>query len=160
MTAWISELKKQNSFSSALSFFVKTAKAPVLYFEYQDFEGCLILKHANINPPIKLDCCIRLYESDPDFEPAKLYSPKKIKAFNVEAQKILNGGYQCFPLIFDRKVKGLFCFISDSALLRDRFFILNSYVKDFLWKTKWDRSALVDDLTFGLNQKAFLKNFL
>ena len=157
MTDWISELKKQNSFSSALDFFVKTAGVPVLYFEYQEFEGCLLLKQSSLKSPTDPACRIRLYESDPDFEQAQLYSPKKIKAFHIEARKRLAGDYRCFLLVFEGKVKGICALLSDSSLLRDRFFILNSYVKDFLWKEKWDKSALVDDLTFGLNQKAFLK---
>ncbi len=157
LTSWISELKKQNSFSSSIAFFVETADFPVLYFEYQDSQACLSLKHGR-HLPVMDSVCLRLHESDPDFDPTALYDSKKIPVFHHKVQKLFGAQeYQCFPLVFNKRVAGIFAFFSNASVTRDRFFILDNYVKDFLWREKWRQDGSVDESTGCLNQRAFFK---
>lgn len=155
--AWVRELKKQNSFSSTIDFFVKTSDFPILYFEYQSPQAWLSLKHnhfISITEPL----CFRLHESDASYEPTKLYNPKEILTFHSHIKQLLGTEeYQCFPLIFNQKVIGIFTWISNSLIIKDRFFILNNYIKDLLWREKWARENNRDELTGCLNGKSFLK---
>ena len=154
---WIKELKKQNSFSSSIDFFVKSAGFPILYFEYQTLQGWLSLKQSNYLS-VEDSLCFRLYESDPSFDPAQLYNPKQIPVFHSHVQELFNTKeYQCFPLVFNKKVMAVFAFLSDSSVTQDQFFILQSYIRDFLWKEKWEKDNPMDELTGRLNKKTFLK---
>ena len=156
-TEWVAALKKQNSFSASIDYFVKTANFPILYFEYQDSKAWLSLKK-NSNLVVEDFLCLRLHESGSVFNPIQLYKPKQIPLFHSYVQRLFGTQkYQCFPLIFNRKVVAVFAYLSDSILVEDQLFILNSYIKDFLWREKWERDSSVDDLTGCLNKKAFLK---
>ena len=156
-TEWIKELKKHNSFSSAIEFFIKNSEFPLLYFEYQSSSGCLSLKHSR-HLEWENSLCFRLYESEPSFDPVQLYNPKQIGVFHSQVQTILNTQeYQYFPLVFNKKVIAVFVFLSDSSLVWDQIFILQSYVKEFLWREKWEKDSPIDELTACLNKKYFLK---
>ena len=154
---WIEDLKRQHSFSSSVDFFVKTARFPILYFEYRDSQAWLLLKqsaHLAVNNSI----CFRLHELDSTFNPVKLYNPKKIPVFHTWVQKLFGTPeYQYFPLIFNKKVIAVFVYLSDSSVVQNQLFILNNYLKDFLWREKWEKESSVDALTGCLNQKFFLK---
>lgn len=154
---WIRDLKKQNSFSSSINFFVKTVSCPILYFEYQDSKAWLSLRQS-CSLPVVHPFCFRLYESDSTFNPTQLYKPKQIQVFHFEMQKLFSTQeYQCFPLVFNKKVIAIFAYLSDSSLVKDQFFIFNNYVKDFLWREKWKQESNLDESTGCLNQKSFLK---
>ena len=156
-TEWIKDLKKQNSFSSSIDYFVRTAGFPILYFEYQDSKAWLSLKKKS-NLPVEDFLCLRLHESDSIFNPIQLYKPKQIPVFHSQVQKLFGTQeYQYFPLIFNRKVVAIFAYLSDSILIKDQLFILNSYIKDFLWREKWQKDSAVDELIGCLNKKTFLK---
>ena len=156
-TGWIGELKKQNSFSSSVDFFVRTADYPILYFEYQASKAWLSLKQSS-NVSIEDVLCLRLPESGCVFNPTQLYKPKQISVFHSHVQNLFGTQeYQCFPLIFNNKVIAVFAYLSDSLLIKDQFFVLSNYVKDFLWREKWQRDSAVDELTGCLNKKTFMK---
>lgn len=155
---WIRELKKQNSFSSSIEFFVETAPVPVLYFEYEDSRSFLNLKYFSHLPQIEEPLCLRLHESDPSFDPSQLYRPKQIPIFHAQVQKIFGGeGYQYLPLVFNKKVIGIFAYLSDSPVIRDQLFILSDHVKNFLWHKRWSQEGAIDELTGCFNEKYFLK---
>ena len=154
---WIRELKKQNSFSSSIEFFIETACQPVLYFEYQAPQAWLSLKHSN-QLSVTDSLCFRLHESDSSFEPAMLYHPQQIPVFHSQVQKLFGTQeYRCFPIVFNKEVRAVFAYLSDSALVEDRLFVLNNYVKNFLWGKKWKQESFTDGSTNCLNQKSFLK---
>ncbi len=156
-TKWVAALKKQNSFSTSIDYFVETANFPVLYFEYQDSKAWLSLKKSS-NLVVEDFLCLRLPESGSVFDPIQLYKPKQIPIFHSHVQRLFGTQeYRCFPLIFNRRVVGVFAYLSDSVLVKDQLFVLNSYIKDFLWREKWERDGTMDDLTGCLNKKAFLK---
>ena len=156
-TEWMKDLKKQNSFSSSIDFFVKTVSFPILYFEYQDSKAWLSLKKSS-NLPMEDSLCLRLHESDSAFNPTQLYKPKQIPVFHSHIQSLFGTQeYQCFPVVFNKKVIAVFVYLSDSILVRDQLFILNSHIKDFLWQEKWQRDSAVDGLTGCLNKKNFMK---
>lgn len=155
---WIRELKKQNSFSAAIEFFIKTADYPVLYFEYQSTQDWLSLKHSCHTPIANQSLCFRLHESDASYEPTQLYNPKEIPLFHSQVQKLMGTNeYKCFPLVFNKKIIAIFTWVSDSLIVKDQLFILNNYVKDFLWKEKWEKENSRDELIGCLNGKFFLK---
>ena len=155
---WVRELKKQNSLSASIDFFVKTARVPVLFFEYQDSQSFLNLKHFWGLREIEKSLCLRLHESDSSFDPSQLYKPKQIPVFHSQVQKIFGGDeYQCFLLVFNKKVIGIFAYLSNSLFIKDKLFILSEHVKNFLWYKKWDQEGAIDELTGCLNEKHFLK---
>ncbi|MDE0119941.1 MAG: diguanylate cyclase [Bdellovibrionales bacterium] len=47
--------------------------------------------------------------------------------------------------------------ISDSSMVWDQLFVLQSYVKEFLWKDKWEKNSPIDGLTGCFNKRYFLK---
>ncbi|MYE07628.1 MAG: diguanylate cyclase [Oligoflexia bacterium] len=158
---WIKELKKHNSFSSSIDFFVKKSEFPILYFEYQSFPGWLSLRYSN-HLEVEDSLCFRLYESEPAFDPVQLYNPKQIPVFHSQIQKLFNTqDCQYFPLVFNKKVIALFAFLyrtgSDSSMVWDQFFVLQSYVKEFLWRGKWEKDSPIDELTGCFNKRYFLK---
>ena len=156
--AWVRELKKQNSFASAIEFFVKTAGCPILYFEYQSPQAWLSLKYSHFISIADTTLCFRLHELDVHYEPTKLYNPKEIPIFHSQIQKLLNSKeYQYFPIVFNQKVIAVFIWVSDSLIIKDRFSILSNHIKEFLWREKWEREHLRDELTGCLNEKSFLK---
>ncbi len=154
---WIEKLKKKNSVSSALDFFIKTSDFPISYFEYQSEKGWLSLKYSNCFS-LKDPLCLRLFESDSNFEPSKLYNPKQIPVFHSHLKEWFEEKeYQCFPFVFNKKVIGIFVYLSGSCIEKEHFFVLNSHIKNFLWEEKWEMENLRDELTNGLNKKAFLQ---
>ena len=155
---WIGELKKQNSVPSAIEFFIKTTNCPTLYFEYQSPHALLSLKNSHLAPIVEHSLCFRFHESDASYEPTKLYNPKEIPIFHSQMRQLFGTEkYQCFPLVFNQKVTAIFTWKSDSLIIRDRFFILNNYVKELLWRQKWEKENNKDELTGCLNGKSFLK---
>ena len=158
LSKWIRELKAQNSFSSSIELFIKTAGIPILYFEYQDSQSYLNLKHFCHLPQVEESFCLRLHESDSSFDPSQLYKPKQISVFHSHVQNIFDGDeYQYFSLVFNKKVIGIFAYLSDSPFIRDKLFILSDYVKNFLWNKKWNQEGTIDELTGCFNEKYFLK---
>ena len=160
---WISQLKHNHSVESAIEFFIKTATSPILYFKYLPSNAWLVLEHIKKTKEAKAhlnqkSVCLRLYESDPSFHPAKLYSPEKIPLVHQTViQQFGQINYQCYPLVFNNHVIGFFVYVSNAAALFDRFFILNYYIKNFLWLQKWENESHTDEVTGCLNQKSFLK---
>ena len=155
---WIRELKKQNSFSASVEFFVKTANVPIVYFEYQDSRSCLNLKNFCHLSEVEESLCLRLHESDSSFDPSQLYKPKQIPVFHSQVQNIFGvNEYQHFSLVFNKRVIGIFAYLSDSLFIKDKLFILSDHVKSFLWNRKWNQEGTVDELTGCFNEKYFLK---
>ena len=154
---WVRDLRKQNSFSTSVNFFVKKVNCPILYFEYQSSKAWLSLKQSS-SLPVVYPMCFRLHESDSSFNPTQLYEPKQIQVFHSQIQELFGTQeYQCFPLVFNKKVIAVFTYLSDSLLVKEQFFIFNNYVKHFLWREKWEKEHTLDESTGCLNQKSFLK---
>ena len=127
-------LGARNSFAEAVEFFMSKIEVPMAYFEYQSDKACLVLKHTTPGMRAPEGLCIRLYESDPSFNPTFLYRPKQIPVFHSEAQKLFEPlspapgtatanattnttapDYECFPLVFNRQPVGVFVYSLDSA---------------------------------------------
>ena len=160
---WISRLKQNHSVESAIEFFIKTAPTPILYFKHLPTKAWLILEHVKKTKTAKAHLnqnvvCLRLYESDSSFHPAKLYNPEKIPLVHQTIiQQFGQTNYQCYPLVFNNNVIGFFVYVSNTAILSDYFFTLDYYIKNFLWTQKWENENLIDEITGCLNQQSFLK---
>ena len=157
LAQWTQELKKQNSASSALDFFIKTFSSPILYFEYESSKSWLQLKKS-CNISTEPELCFRLHESDFGFDPSELYSPKDIKVFHSKVQQIFRTqDYQSFSCVFNGKVKSIFTYLSQTKGDRLKFFILDIYLRNFFWSKKWEKANSLDESTGCLNQAYFLR---
>ena len=160
---WIAQLKQNRSVESAIEFFIKTAPVPILYFKHLPLDSWLVLEHIKKTETAKAhlnqhSICLRLYESDPSFHPMQLYTPEKIPLVHQTIiQQLEHTNYQCYPLVFNNNVTGFFACLSNTTTLSDRFFILDYYIKNFLWTHKWENESQIDEVTGCLNQKSFLQ---
>ncbi len=163
---WINQLKNYSDWESIMEFFVQSVEFPILYFEYLKEPAWLILPYKSSSVSTNhthQSVCLRLYELDISFDPSQLYRPSTIPAVDKEIIKHLgNVEYQCYPLVFNNHIKGFFAVPKqpvkkDKPKPDDYFFILDYYLKNTLWMQKWKQESTKDELTNGLNKKAFLK---
>jgi len=155
---WVQDLNKKKCVSSAIEFFIRTAKSPILYFEHHLEKDWLSLKYNSPSSQKHDPICIRLHESDKSYEPKKLYDPRQIPVFHSCVKSLLNNDtYFSIPLIFNHQVIGVFASTHHHELLQEQILILNHYIKNFLWEEKWTKENALDELTSSLNKKSFLK---
>ena len=159
LSKWILQLQQQTTTESAIAFFIQTTGEPILYFKYLASQAWLVLEHTK-NTAVSLyrPICLRLYEMDGLFHPSHLYQPEKIPTLQETITRHLEtSDYALHYLNFNHQIMGFFAYTSPSEELKNKFFILDYYIKNFLWEQKWKQESQTEEVTGCLNQKFFLK---
>ena len=160
---WTKNLEEQKSFTSVIEHFFSTCPVPVSYFSYDSEKGHLHLLRStkSLNPP-SFSQCIRLYESDPLFDPSQLFQPENLPFLNKILQKTIGVEfYNSYHLLFRDQIKGLFIGVWNKepykSLINTQLFILHQYLKQLFWEQTWKTHYPACETVNCLNPNAFLK---
>ncbi len=161
---WIAQLKQCYDIPTTIELFVKKSPVPTLYFAYNVHNAQLTLKCHNLSHTKSQT--LYLYEMEPEFHPSQLYHPKNIPSVHkIFTQLLDNATYECTPLVFNKQVTGIVAYQTSSLKqhintikqLKNQLFILDYYIKNFLWMDCWQKDHTIDMGTNCLNKKSLLK---